>query len=423
MSRINGQIVFELQGESLDAALRLEREIRRELETVKPKQSGYMNEIRDSWNAFYDGLLTRLKTDAPDILALTGLDAPAIQVAHGKDTWPRAYEHFPQIFSSPEQNPRYFMYAPVDYKGGHFAPVDAIELDDKTADRVGDLLFAGGWLGNAPLVNKEKTGVALPPDYNPGANPGLQEDLQNPHTRRVFVAGGESLAAVEDFRRREREFSAAASAVRDEVERLASLEIPKLKEKLPAGEELRASVSYRYGGHVETVEMLLSIRMEGKVNFMDGGKALRLADTAAYTLHKSHGNEYTVLPRRDTEAGRNLAALMDAVPKHPSLADYPVLRGNFKHTPGQFDAALGINGTVPQARDLGGRTLLIYNTDIDAGSTFAPPGAKHVPVGVFNWLQSDEQDRNMGITPPPMPPEIARALDFAKIKRPPAPQP
>ncbi len=423
MAENNGQVLFELSGESLSAALRLEWEIRKELETVTPKQSGMMGEIRDSWNAFYTNLQKRLEQEAPELLAATGLNAPSVQVNHGKDTWPRAYEHFPQIFSSPERTPRYFIYAPVDYKGDHFTPQDGRLITGKEEAQIGDLLFAGGWLGNAPLVTKEKSGTTLPVDYNPGANPWLQQDLKKTYAQRVFVAGGESLDAIVDMRRREKEFSAAADAVREEITRLASFELPKLLEKLPAGEALRIGVNYSYGGGIKTVEMQLSIRMDGKVNFMDGGKAVKLESTDAYTLKKSHGNEYTVKPRRDTEAGKKLAALLDAVPKHPTLADYPQLHANFEYKADDIGKMLGLNGVVPFARDVGGRTVLVYNTDKDAAGDFTPPGAKAIHAAVYNWLLSDDSDRNMGITPPPMPKEIARALDFAKPKSPAAPKP
>ena len=423
MAENNGQVLFELTGESLSSALRLEWEIRKELETVTPQQTGYMNEIRDSWNAFYTNLQKRLEQEAPELLAATGLTAPSVQVNHGKDTWPRAYEHFPQIFSSPEREPRYFMYAPVDYKGDHFTPQDGRLITGREEAKIGTLLFADGWLDNAPVFAKQKSGTTLPPDYNPGANPWLQEDLKNTHTQRVFVAGGESLDAVVDMRRREKEFSAAAGAVSDEIKRIAELEIPKLLEKLPEGENLRASVSYRYGGGLKTVEMLLSVRMEGNVNIMNGGKAVKLESNDAYTLTSDHGNEYKVKPRRDTDAGKKLAALLDAVPKHPTLADYPQLHANFRYKADEIGNMLGLNGVVPFARDVGGRTVLVYNTDKDAPADFTPPGAKAIHAAVYNWLVSDDGDRNMGITPPPMPKEIARALDFAKPKSPAAPKP
>lgn len=101
LNQKNGTAIFELSGESLEAAKRLEDEIRKELETVKPMNSGNMLAIQKSWESFYKGLVARLQQEQPGLLAQTGLAAPAVQVQEGKDSLPRAYVEFPAIFSSP----------------------------------------------------------------------------------------------------------------------------------------------------------------------------------------------------------------------------------------------------------------------------------------------------------------------------------
>ena len=237
----NGTTVFELKGESLAAAMRLEWEIRKELQSVTPQSTGYMNEIQASWEKFYDGLVNRLAIEAPGLLQQTGLTSPAVQVGHAKDSLPRAYREFPAIFQGDGEPPRYFMYAPVDYKGNHFTPEGGVQLTREQTEKADDMLFAGGWLGNAPLVSLKKTGVATPADYDPLRNSFLRKAQKDRHTQRIFIAGGESLAAVQDFDRRMAEYQSAAARVQAAIETIVKTEFPALLEKLPEGEALRAS--------------------------------------------------------------------------------------------------------------------------------------------------------------------------------------
>jgi hypothetical protein len=406
----NGVMCFELAGESLEAALELEKEIRAELKRVPVQQTGNLGDIQESWAAFYAGLLKRLETEKPELLELCGLHAGAVQVTEVKDGMPRAYLSFPQIFSSPEKEPRYFMYAPVDHAGHYFEPEGATQVTGAREKQVNDLLFAGGWLGNAPLVTAKREGVALPADYTP---PSAVKGPPGAETRgwRCFVAEGESLSAVEDCERRTQEYHAAVERVRGIVEMLAEKEFPELLKKAPPGEELRAQVSYSYGGALEgKTEIRLSVRLEGKANMWNAGKTVPLADGPHYALADTGYGEYVVTAKPGTVEGRLLDALMKEIPPTPSLADYPALLGDFRFKPSDIEAALGIDGVVPQARNLGGKKLLVYHTDDAAKSDFCPPGAKPLSTAAFLWLQADEADRNTGVTPPPMPPAIAAAL-------------
>lgn len=405
----NGTTVFELKGRSLDAALRLEAALRQAIDDAdpKPKSEGYLNEIQASWDKFYADFQKRLAAEQPDLLELAGLNARTVQVRHEKGTLPRAYSEVPHIFSSPEQNPRYFMYVPVDYKGGHYTPVDGVHLDDQQTQHVDNLLFAGGWLGNAPLVTAKKQGVATPADYDPLQNDFASASYRPSGTWKVFMVEGESQRIVEDYERRQAEWKNAVERVSKAIEKIAEMDFPVLKENLPAGEELRASVSYSYGGYLKgKTLMLLSVRMEGKADMWNAGKTVELESNEAYTLTARNGGEYTVKPRRDTYSGKALAALFDAVPKTPDLGDYPQLRANFWFEGTQAEKALGLNGTVPYLREMGGKKLLVYVVSDDEKGSFTPPGAVPLPYSAFKWLEADEQDRNMGITPPPMPQEI-----------------
>lgn len=412
----NGTVVYALAGRSLDAALRLEQELRKELETVPVMQSGNMKAIGDSWDAMYKGLLARLENEAPEVLELTGLKNPSVQVFKGPQTYPRAYVEYPQIFSSPEKEPKYFMYAPADYKGAHFTPPDAMRLNDKEEQRVGNLLFAGGWLGNAPIVSVKKSGVATPADYIAPSESELRKAFSYmPNDRVCFLAAGRSLEIVEDYRARTKEWEQKINDACRAIEFETLKTKPAVLLGLPAGEDVRISATYSYSsGGGDKVTLLLSIRREGKNSMWDAGKTVDAVPSPAYDLSNRDGGEYIVTARTDTPEGRDLAALIDAIPLTPGLRDYPELNANFDVKLDQIGRMLGVNGTVPQAVETGGRTVLVYSASPDEKTTgFCPPGAKPFPAEAYEWLRFDEGDRNMGITPPPMPKYIADILAAA----------
>lgn len=403
----NEVIIFELNGKSLNAALCLQREIKRELQTFTVKNTGPVNEIVKSFEDFYAGLLRRMRREFPEILDMVGLNSPATQVLQDKDSLPRSYKNFPEIFVSPENPPRYFMYAPVDYKGEHFTPADGVRLDEKQEKHVGNMLFMGGWGGTAPLVSFRREGVALPQDYKP-----LPQDQSDDKTVSYisFVAQGRSLAAVHDFEQRTEAYHAAVEKVQELVEKAAAESFPQLLLSLPAGEELRAEVNYRYGGDMAgKTEILLSVRQEGKTDLWNMGKTVPVPAGPYYTLTESYGGEYIVTARTDTQEGRQLAALMDAIPPTPSLKDYPEILGDV--------------GSIVNVRKLGGMALLVFHAK-DAQTVLpCPQDAKPLSTQAFHWLRADEDDRNIGIKPPPMPEAVAAVLGSLTQKPPKAPKP
>ncbi len=416
-SKRNGHVVYELSGRALAAAKRLEEELRIELETVPVLRSGNVRDMEDSWNAMYQGLLTRLATDAPDVLKYTGLSSPCVRVFQGVQTFPRAYQEYPHIFTSPEQKPRYFMYAPFDYKGDHFVPADSKRLSDKAEQKTGDLLFAGGWLGNAPIVNVKREGVATPADYVEPSQSDLRKEFSYMANDRVtFLAAGRSLALVEDYRARTEDWKKKLKIACDAITAATEKLKPIILSVLPTGEDVRISTTYSYamnGGDKAT--LLLSARREGKVGLLSGGKAVNIPDSPAYTLGERNGGDYEVVPRHDTPEGRALAALIDAIPQTPSLGDYPELCANYKIKQTTIGNAIGVNGIIPQVVDVEGYTVLLYNTaPKDKKNPFCPPGAKPFPVEVYEWLRSDQGDRNMGLALPPRPIEVTATLGVAQ---------
>ncbi len=428
----NGTVVYALAGRSLEAALRLERELAKELQTVPVLQKGSLRDIGDSWDGMYKGLLARLEKDAPHVLTLTGLKSPAVQVFKGPQTLPGAYEEYPKIFSSPEKIPAYFLYAPVDYKGRHFVPADAVLLTDKESQNIDNRLFAGGWLGNAPIVSIKKQGVATPTDYVAPSETELRKAFsyaKNDHV--TYLAAGRSLEIVEEYRARTREWERKIKAACRAIEAAAGKTKTEILLGLPAGEDVRISATYSYSsGGGDKATLLLSIRREGKNSIWDAGKTVDALPSPAFHLSNREGGEYIVTARTDTAEGKKLAALIDAIPLTPGLRDYPELYANFDIKHDQISRMLGVNGVVPQAVEVDGRTVLVYSISPKSKENgFCPPGAKPFPAEAYEWLRSNEGDRNMGITPPPMPKEIVDILSAADTalptgkKRPHTPKP
>ncbi len=412
----NSTVVYKLAGRSLEAALLLERELAKELLTVPVLQKGKINDIRDSWDGMYKGLLARLEKESPDVLTLTGLNSPAVQVFQGPQTLPRAYVEFPKIFSSPKKTPEYFMYAPVDYKGRYFVPADAVLLTDKEEQIINNRLFAGGWLGNAPIVSVKKPGVATPADYVAPSAVKLRKAFSYAQNDRViYLAAGRSLEIVEDYRARTQDWESKIKAACRAIEAEAKKTKTDILLGLPAGEDVRISATYSYSsGGGDKATLLLSIRREGKNSIWDAGQTVDALPSPAFHLSNREGGGDIVTVRTDTPEGKQLAALIDAIPLTPGLRDYPELFANFDIKHDQVSRTLGVNGVVPQAVEVDRRTVLVYSASPkNKENKFCPPGAKSFPAEAYEWLRSDEGDRNMGITPPPMPKEIIDILAAA----------
>lgn len=401
MIQTQAHAVYELGGQSLIAAKELLREVRRELKTVKVQSSGLLGEIDKSWTALYSGLVVRLGREKPELLQHTGLNSPVTRVYKGLESWPRAYREYPEIFLSPEKQPRFFMYAPIDYKGQHFKPQGARKIEGEEEQRVDNLLFAGGWLGNAPIVGLKKAGVTVPADYkSPSAG-----ELRNAFgavsfCQKAYIAAGRSLELLSDYRAREAEWQWQVNRTARAIRSAVGKHKHEILAGLPEGERFSVNVPYSYSsGGGDKVSFEVWVQRKGLVDQMSAGRRLPVPASQAYTVDVQDGQSI-IQPRRDTPEGRRLAALFDAIPLTPGLADY---------------AELAMPGTAriyaPLVLDLAGRVMLLYNIAPDDRKTaFCPPDARLLPVAAFNWLRSDEADRNTGIGPPPAPPQLDMLL-------------
>lgn len=399
----NLTVCYELKGASLAAARALEAEVARAVRQAPPKNAGNLLEIQQSWQAFYQKLIARLGAENPQLLQATGLDAPALQIRQDAGAFARAYQVYPQIFASPEQTPRYFMYVPLAGDGAHFVPQDALLLDARQEKAAGALLFAGGWLGNAPLVDRAARGVAVPASANIDT-PSLQFNRAAKPQGRVeqcFLAAGRSLAIVQDYETRLTQYNDAVTRAFDAVKAETEKLYPQILQALPAGSGLYTNLSRsdRTAPGADT-GMAFSVRLEGS------GEKVALPESRAFHTVPHHG-DVAIVTRDDTEEGRTLKEVLHAVPARPSLADYPELRADFAPELSDIEKMVGLNGEVPMLVTQGHLKILRYHAAEGDHSSFVPPGARLFPAAAMAWLQQDEEDRRQGIEPPPLPPELA----------------
>lgn len=407
-------VLFELQGQSLEATKALIIAVNKAAQEKMSKQTGNVGETRDDWARFYATLHETLRAEQPDVLQSTGLLSPATVVYKGRDTLPRAYTEYPQIFSSPERNPRFFMYCPIDYKGQHFSPPGARLVKDKEIDHIGTLLFAGGWLGNAPIFIFEKAGTATPADYKP-PRPGKARDefdrARRQNTQVCFIAAGRSLQIVQGIADFDKTFSQRCDKLLKTIKAAVKKQFPELLKGLPQGETLYINTSYGYGGHHgRGVEFNISVRQSGKVNMMSGGQTVRLLESPYFHATPKEGGEYTITPRTDTPEGARIATAFKTIPQKTFVQDYPELQANFVPVSDKISKALGSDQPFPRIHNLSGLPFLVYGAKIKEKINFCPPDAVSVSTALYEWLKSDEGDINMGVLPPPRPQQITNEL-------------
>ncbi|PZP53893.1 MAG: hypothetical protein DI586_10530 [Micavibrio aeruginosavorus] len=397
-------VLYELGGKSLEAAKELEAIVNTAYSENPPLQLGLLSDIHASWQAFSSRLIQDVNAIRPEILDLTGLNSPCIDVRVATHAFPRAYQTYPCIYRSPERETRYFMYSPEDYKGRYFTPEDAKKIIGKEAKAIGQLLFAGGWDDGAPLLNRPEFGVEMPGDISystkfAAAVNAMQTDRPT-SMRKNFIAGCKSQELVDDFKKRKAEHEAASTAVFNELRRIASVISTEMTGN---ADEYDTSLSGSYKGS-HGANMTFSFDLKTKLT----GSQVSVPEHPYFYMKKAEFGGYEIVPREDTVEGSVFSDLLLSVPPMPYLSEYEELISDFIYEPTDIERMIGVDGRVPQLIEIGGLQFISYNSDERVVSDYCPPGAKPVSSELYNWLQRDRSDFNMKIMPPPMPDQLAQ---------------
>lgn len=406
-----GFVTYELHGESLDAAIELDVRVRLALSQKPVATTGRsLLDLHNEYRRQYDAVLDEIRRDDPALAARCGLTAPITQIDAQDGAHPRAYHAYPEIFGTSAKMPMYLMYCPVDYKGDHFKPADAIQCDPKdfSGTDMGHSIYKNlFWVADGPVIDAGKRGVALPIDFNPQTShtipgPGLRPG-------RCFRAGGDALYTLDKMQQERERFDRTFKAFSDGVQAWARKISP----------EHYCNMSLRFENGANVLELSLRERGGNPVALKSTdwiiNKQLSRDWMNPMTGAKEHVTllEYRVEPNTATEEGRKLYSLFKAIPPMPSAQTWPdieVTSSKGTHKP--------VVHRFPQ-----GTYLAVH--DIPDGEKIAPPrGCTEAPVSELIWLDRDRQDREWGITPPPPPAALAHLFKAAPPSNGPrAPQP
>jgi hypothetical protein len=411
-------VVYKLQGKSLAAAKELEKLAEAHWKAQPPVVYPInMLDAQRRSQEIYAGFMRKLHDENPALEAATGLDKPVTKVLSGIESSPRAYVAWPEIFTTAVgPKPEYFMYVPIGHDGSHFEPEDGVKLNAQQEQRAGNALWAGGWMDNAPLATRPDIGVPLPAGFDPATSKTLQRNGLSDETQtvRVFRAAGASLAAVQSLQNQETAHSEAVTRLFDHIKSMAPTTAQLYKPDGSPGPVVNvyANMSLSDDGE-STPRPTISIRIEGS------GEPLGVKDSEGYIVAApAHGGDVYIVPNVNTEAGKLFAELLN----HPDLRrkdvrNYPQLRypAVADGVNGQFQEAAKDYSGLPIMRDFGGDHYLVYRVERDKDDPRlpGPPDAIPVSPAAFHWLDADATDGMRGISPPPMPPEIAAELGKA----------
>lgn len=371
-------IIYELDGKSLTAAQNLEEIYRVCAELYNPKNTGNLKDIGDDWQKFYSYLVDYLQDKHIDVMLETGLASPSLCVYQGYATLPRCYREYPEIYLSPEREPRYFMYVPEGYDGSAFVPEDARLLDKTEANQVGDLLFAGGWLGNAPIVGLKKQGYALPDDYiEPDLN-SLKRSFDK-RKNNYLITGNPALEKIEAYASAVERNSATVSKAFDITKQL----VEQIYDDAGFDRAAEYSTGVSFGEH----NMDMKSGISGLEVYLNKN-APPFPQNPYFSLVNQGGRFYVAF-RNDTPEGCEYRAL---------FIGPDILRPDLK----QY---LNTDTHVNLFTCDGKQFLTFFDKPKNV-----PAGLRAVSDETVNWLKSDEGDRNMGITPPPMPDSVKREM-------------
>jgi hypothetical protein len=390
-----GFVAYELKGESLDAAVELDLLVRAHVAANIVDVNGKsLLEAHRVYKAIYEDALAQIGKTHPQLLEKCGLNAPAVQVQDYDGGYPRTYESFPSVYWTSSKLALYLMYCPVDYKGRHFVPADAVKCDDKdfASTDMGHGIYKNHfWIAEGPVVDGGRRGLPLPADFDPATAVTTKASGLRPD--RLFVAAGESLYAAVRLQQQEELFKATFNAFTDAAQAWVKKHYPGHY----------ANFSLRRNGHDNALE--ISVRTDGtgapvELNHPDWTIDRQLTrhwrNPVTDEMELVVLKEYEARPNPASADGQALYDLFKAIPPHPRASDYPELSA---HANGEERSP--VVHRYPQG------TFLAYHNIQPGDAVTGPRDGRAADAAALIWLDADRNDRQWGIAPPPPPAPLA----------------
>lgn len=385
-------VSYELRGDSLDAAVALDLRLRAFFARHPVAVNGRpLLDIHADVSARYQAALKEIAQDDPDLLRRCGLRAPAVQVETADGAQPRTYETFPAIFRTSAKAPLYLMFCPVDYKGKHFTPADAVvcaDADFSSTDMGHGIYKKQFWIDEGPVVDGGRRGLPLPADFDPQTSDSVKAHGLRPQY--CFRAGPGLRYTLDLHKRTEELFSRTWRAFTDAAQDWTSKNYPGHHMGFMMGEDKALEVylgDSGLGPHpvLNHADWIVERHVE---------RDWRNPQTGAMERVKT--GHVIARPNPATAEGLKLYELFKAIPKPPRTHDYPELA---------IPSAGGPRYPVVHHHPQG--IYLAYHGFKDTEVVRPPAGAIAVDPAELIWLDRDRYDRSLGIIPPPPPKALA----------------
>jgi|GEM_PF-4522778 len=304
----------------------------------------------------------------PAEAALLGLDHPVVQAGDCGGRL-RAYRSFPALYHAHDKH--FYLDCPIAHDGTHFAPKDAVRLNEKEERKSWQHFNAGMGENISPVLHIKPEGVAAPEnaahlsehvDYGGRILPIGAWGASYTH---VYVPDAEALAALKAYEKENAVFSRAVENLNRAVSGILAALAPKMQARQEKKSDIRPTL------HFNDAEKSLHVRLDNA--YLPDHPALDIKDSKGF----SGEIVFKLRPNTATVQGRRLAVLFNAVGKKPSLAE-----------------KLGLpESAYPHFSDFDGETRLVTRTPVPG---FAEDKEK-------DWVLRDKEDQSYKVKAPPRP--------------------
>lgn len=414
----DSQKIYKLEGKSLQAALAVKQLTDSYLSQKSIEFNGRnMKDIGDDFDSAYEHVARTIKAKKPELLETLGLDKPATRVVDTYGLFQRAYHIYPSIWMS-EIDGSIYMYAPVDYKGQHFAPQDGVLLNKEDANKAGDKVFMGGWGSPTPILPRKESAAILPADFDSVTSTMLENDplLQNHGERhhRFFMLrengrSAQILAEYKDSQGHEsRSFHALTNHISAEFNKIVASNT--IENADPAK---NYCPGFMMGRDQKTREPQIEIMIQSDRPDFNSVKA-SFAEQGDYFDTRYRHNRPVMVPHERTPEAAHIKALFDKISRKPSLYDYEdIIYPEYIAPSDEIDAMMG-DKRAPIIRELGKDSVLEYRINKGKPVNFCPPDSVEISKKLYLWLKENEEDSRRGYNIPAMPSDLKKEYKLAK---------